>query len=141
MITRKNTKDIDNILSDVKFEFFGLNFKFRVMEKGDGFLIQLMCYMKCNETHTWCWQKGGKYYISSYAINDEIILTAWKACQDFIIHEARETFFYKNQTIFQPHYSVDELAEFCATATLARRPKNYITEHLKDVESAQDIDI
>lgn len=127
-------------LDEVKFTCFQQKFRFVVQSKGEGFLLKLQCYMPCNESNEYSWQSGGKYYISPHAIDDEIIMTAWKACQDFIIHEAREAFFYKNQTIFQPHYSVDELAEFCATAKPVKRPKNYIAEHIENVKTAQDID-
>lgn len=137
------TQTLDNIkqlLSNTKFTLFDQRFQFLSMEKGDGFLIQLECWMKCNVHSQWGWQKGGKYYISSHAINDEVVLTAWKACQGFIIHEARETFTYKNQTIFQPHYDIEELVEFCETARVSKRPHNLIAEHIQSVQIAQDID-
>lgn len=133
-------ESINNIISNTRFALLGKDFRFVVQTKGDGFLLKLECYLPDNETGELKWLSGGKYYISSHAIDDEIVLTAWKACQDYIIHEARETFTYKEQTIFQPHYSVDELAEFCSTAKVVRRPQNNITNHLEDVKTSQDID-
>lgn len=133
-------ENIKHILSLIDFKLFSIPFRFKVMEKGDGFLIQLECWMKCNVENEYSWQKGGKYYISSHAIDDEIILSSWKACQDFIIHEARETFFYREQPIFQPHFSMDELVEFSETAKIVSRPRNLIVEHINDLKHSQDID-
>ncbi len=131
---------IAEILKEITFEIFNHVFWFRVVNKGDGFLIQIETKMVDNENKQISIQKGGKYYMSSHAIKDEVVMIAWKACEDFILHEARETFKYKGQTIFQPHYSVDELAEFCANTTPVKRPKNLIGEHLKEVQLQQDID-
>lgn len=133
-------KEIIEILKQINFSLFTHKFWFNVMDKGDGFLIQLSTRTINNETKDIDIQKGGKYYISSHAIKDEIVMTAWKACQDFVLHEARETFTYKGQTIFQPHYSVDQLAEFCNNTTPVKRPKNMIGDHLKEIEIQQDID-
>ena len=132
---------IENILGKVEFHFFDQVFIFVVQPKGDGFLLQLRCHMKDNETGVRGWHHGGKYYISSHAIDDEIVLTAWKACQDFIMHEARETFFYHGQTIFHPHMSVNDLVGFCEGSVAVSRPKNLIVEHIKEMQTAQDIDI
>lgn len=115
--------EIERILEEeIKFEFYNHKFTWRVMEKGDGFLIQLCCYMKDNVTGEMSDQRGGKHYISSHAIKDEVVNKAWHACQDFIIHEAREAFKYKNQPIYQPHWTVDELLHLSQTTGEAKRP-------------------
>jgi hypothetical protein len=132
--------EIKEILKNIEFSLFEVLFDVDIMEKGDGFLLQLSAHIENNETGKKEQQKGAKYYISSHAIKDEVILTTWKACQDYIIHEAREQFKYKNQTIFQPHYSMDQLAEFCEGADLVKRPINFINQHLADVKQQQDID-
>ncbi len=115
-------KSIKNILADCNFTLFDIPFQFLVMKKGNGFLLQLQGYIKDNESDMFSWQKGGKHYISSYAIKDEIVNKAWKAFFDFVIHEAREAFYYKNQTIYHPHFKVDELVAFVKQSTHARRP-------------------
>lgn len=130
---------IEEIIKNIKFTMFDTLFKYNVQEKGDGFLIQIRGYIYCNEERFKSWQHGGKYYISKHAIKDEIVAVCWKAAQDFVIHEARETFFYKNQTIYQSHYSVDELASFCSTASKAKRSE-HIYKHIKELEHKQDID-
>jgi hypothetical protein len=65
--------------------------------------------------------------LSSHCIKDEIVNKAWKACFDFIIHEAREAFYYKEQTIYHPHFLVDELAIFVSETEQAKR-NNYVNQ-------------
>jgi hypothetical protein len=112
---------IKNILGECEFSLFEIPFKFSAMRKGDGYLVQLRGMIKDNETGKLAWQHGGKHYISSHAIKDEVVNKAWKACFDFVVHEAREAFYYKGQTIYHPHFKVDELARFVATSEHARR--------------------
>ncbi len=116
-----NILEIKKILESCEFNLFDIPFKFRVMSKGDGFLIQLKGYIKDNETGMFSWQKGGKHYLSSHVVKDEVVNKAWKACFDFVIHEAREAFYYKKQTIYHPHFLVDELATFVANSEHAKR--------------------
>ena len=61
-----NKEQILTILNDINFSLFGHNFWFVVMDKGNGFLIQLSTKTINNETKKLDIQKGGKYYISSY---------------------------------------------------------------------------
>ena len=116
-----NLRSIQSILAECEFNLFGIPFEFLAMPKGDGFLLQLRGYIRDNETGELSWQKGGKHYISSHAVKDEIVNKAWKACFDFTIHEAREAFCYKSQTIYHPHFKVDELANFVASSSHAKR--------------------
>lgn len=115
-------QEIIEILADIKFEFYSHTFTWRVFEKGDGFLIQLCCHMLDNDTKLMSDQHGGKHYISSHAIKDEVVNKAWSACQDFIIHEAREAFKYKNQAIYHPHWCVSNLLTLVETTEDAKRP-------------------
>lgn len=58
-------------------------------------------------------QHGRKWYISRYAVRSEVVNTALKAVLTAEEHEAREAFLYKGEPIFQTHYDVDELVNFC----------------------------
>lgn len=120
-------QDIEHILEKCEFKLFDIPFQFLVMPKGDGFLLQLKGYIKDNETQQYSWQKGGKHYLSSHCIKDEVVNKAWKACFDFIIHEAREAFYYKEQTIYHPHFLVDELATFVSKSEHAKR-NDYVSQ-------------
>lgn len=115
---------IEKILSHCEFNLFSIPFEFLVLPKGDGFLIQLQGWIKDNESEFFSWQKGGKHYISSHALKEEIINKAWKACFDFVIHEAREAFFYKNITIYHPHFKVEDLVKFVSKSAPAKREDN-----------------
>lgn len=116
-----NQQQIKRVLKECEFRLFDIPFDFSVMKKGDGFLLQLSGYIKDNETEELSWQKGGKHYISRHAIKDEIVNKAWKACFDFVIHEAREAFYFKGETIYHPHFLVDELANFVSKSKHAKR--------------------
>ncbi len=126
-IITMNALEIKKVIDQCEFNLFDIPFSFRIMTKGDGFLLQLQGYIKDNESGEFSWQNGGKHYLSSFAVKDEIVNKAWKACFDFIIHEAREAFSYKKQTIYHPHFLVDELATFVAQSDHARRTNSSST--------------
>lgn len=118
---------IKNIVDNrINCHFFGVDFHFNVQEKGDGFLLQIYAYVPDTdvESDEPTLQKGGKHYISSHAIDDEIYLTAWKAFQDYLIHEARESFLVDEQQVFGPHFKITELAQYAKEATRSQRPDN-----------------
>jgi len=114
-------QEINKILLETSFNIFGHEFRWRTFTKGDGFLIQLCCTMIDNETGEMSDQHGGKHYLSSHCIKDEVVNKAWYACQDFVIHEAREAFKYKNQPIYHPHWTVDKLVEVSKKTKHAKR--------------------
>lgn len=55
--------------------------------------------------------KGRKWPLSQHMTDGEIVQTAFLACMTAVEHEIRETFFYKGQPIFDPHYNIDKLVE------------------------------
>lgn len=115
-------KELHLILTTlISFSVFNHKFTWKIFIKGNGFLIQLRCIMADNETGLLSEQAGGKYYISPYAIKDEVVNKAWHACQDFIIHEAREAFKYKKQAIYHPHWKVDQLVKLSKITQHAKR--------------------
>jgi len=125
---------VTNILDNVNFNFFDKPYRWTVQQKGDGFLIKISMKLKCNESSEECWQHGGKHYISSHAIPDEVVKKAWKACKDFVMHEAHEAFTYKDQTVFNPHIPMDALAEFSSSTELVRRDVLEIQANAQDVD-------
>jgi hypothetical protein len=119
-------ESIEKILGDCETFFYNVPLLPRVLPKGGGFLLQVRGYIMDNNTQTHSLQSGGKYYISSHAIDDEVVATLWKATQDFIIHEARETFQYKGQKIYGPHFKVDALRKLAAITDEAKRDSTTI---------------
>lgn len=108
---------IVKILADVKFNCMGVEFSWNIMDKGDGFLIQISPLDKKFE-------KGGKHYISQYAVKDEVVFKAWKACQDYVLYECRNGFRYKGVDIFKSHIEIDKLVDFVNNADIVRRSHN-----------------
>ena len=106
-----------------------------IMKKGDGFLIQVRGFIKCNETNEMCWQKGGKRYVSSHAMHHEVVNHCIKACLDWAEHEVREAFKFKGSALYHPHQNVDELSKHVlGIKPVARRMSS-------TMKSDQDIDM
>lgn len=95
------------ILSDVKY----LDWKWRIMDKGDGFLIQLVWDAPDCHSGVMKEQHGRKWYVSSFSCDSEVVQTAYAAVQRAVLHEAAEQFLYKGRRIFNPHFDVDALVE------------------------------
>lgn len=116
-------KKIEEILGEIKFNVLGFNrFKWRILKKGDGYLIQLGAYLPSNVgPKIDSLQKGRKFYVSSHAITDEVVMCAWRAVQAYVEHEIRETFLYKGVAIFHPHIPVDSLVKLIPIVGEAKR--------------------
>lgn len=119
-------EELNRIISMCQLETFGHKFEVRSMVKGDGFLLQLECNMADNNNvNHKSIQRGGKYYVSRFAIKDEVVGVLWKAMQDFIIHEAREGFLYRGMRIFGPHMNVESLHHMCSISSEVKRQEKY----------------
>lgn len=116
-----NKKKLQSILNDTEFSLFGVEFSFFIQEKGDGFLIQTGAQLPCNDSGVVELMKGGKYYISSYSAQSEVVFKALQACLSFVEHEARECFTYKGTAIVYPHLRVDDLKKFVDETTFSCR--------------------
>lgn len=55
--------------------------------------------------------RGRKWHLSVHMTDGEIVQTAFKAVLTAMEHEAREQFFYKGWSIFDPHYDIEKLVE------------------------------
>ncbi|MCH8331061.1 MAG: hypothetical protein IH946_06735 [Bacteroidetes bacterium] len=121
-----NSTDLKEILSQCEFNLFGDDFQFMVMDKGDGFLLQVVASVR-DQSGNESTLKSGKHYISQHAIKDEIVSKAWKACLDFVVHESRNTFKYQGQPIYDPNFLVDELVKFAGSTERAGRPYHNIS--------------
>jgi hypothetical protein len=98
---------IKTLLRDIKFN----DWVFRVGSMGDGHFIQcaFMAQDNMSRDRAVIWQKGRKWYVSPYAIDQEIIQTAFKAVVSAVEHETREQFIYRGVPIFNPHIDLDAL--------------------------------
>lgn len=67
------------------------------------------------------WISGRKWLISRHSTKSEVVQTAFKAVMTFEEHEIRESFTYKGERIFGPHFDVDFLAEACKLDATEKR--------------------
>lgn len=88
---------------------------FVVNRMGSGFYLQV--HFKVNGQI----QRGRKWYISKHSTWSEVVQTALKSVITALEHEARETFLYDGQAIFQPHFDVDALKELAEGKRIEKR--------------------
>lgn len=53
---------------------------------------------------------GRKWMLSEHMTDSELVQTAFKACLAWEEHECRESFLYRGQRVFGPHFDVDVLS-------------------------------
>lgn len=56
-----------------------------------------------------CHWKGRKWYLSQHMTHDEVVKTAWLACEIAVRHELMESFWYAGERLFNPHAQLDGL--------------------------------
>lgn len=98
-------EDIQAILTNIRF----LDREFRVLVKGDGFLVQLLYWEADVNTGQHARQTGRKWYVSPHATTSEVVQTALKACLTSMEHVVREHFLYKGVRVYGPHFDVEAL--------------------------------
>jgi len=102
---------LQTALNDVEF----LDRKFLVMEKGDGYLIQ-MSYMEVDVDHPNdppVEQKTRKWYASPYMTESELVETCWAMVCRSQMHVTAEHFKYKGRRVYSPHFDVNARIEMC----------------------------
>jgi hypothetical protein len=102
---------VQEALQDVKF----MDRKFLVMEKGDGFLIQ-MSYMEEDVDNPGSGpmeQKTRKWYTSPYMTETELVETCWAMVCRSQMHIAGEHFTYKGRRVYSPHFDIDARIAMC----------------------------
>jgi hypothetical protein len=57
---------------------------------------------------------GRKWRLSAWMTKSEVVQTAFMAYLAWMEHEVRESFKYKGEAIFSPHYDVDALVKLSA---------------------------
>ena len=98
-------KRASDVLSRVQFE----GFEYITATKGEVVFLQIACSSKCNVTGEPMRWTSRKWMLSEHMTDGEIVQTAFLATKIAIEHELRETFYYKGQPIFDPHYDLDKL--------------------------------
>lgn len=110
----KTIYDIRDIVSNIDYK----DWQFRIMEKGDGFLLQVIFQAKDVKTGKLEDQHCRKWYVSAYSCNAEIVRTAFKAVEAAELHELHENFKYKDCRVFDPHLDLDSIVEAVENGSL-----------------------
>jgi len=101
--------DIIRVLHDIQFNDWIFDLRFY---SGRPYL-RVRFAGPCSTTGRFQEWEGRKWFLSSPTSKSEIVQTAFKAVITALEHEARETFRYKGEAIFGPHFDCDLLVELC----------------------------
>jgi hypothetical protein len=67
-------------------------------------------------------QRSRKWLLSEHMTRGEVVQTAWLAVRTALMHEARESFKYRDRLIFGPHFDLDALVALCDSGSVETRP-------------------
>lgn len=107
-----NREGILMILAQINYK---PDWKLRLLEKGDGYLLQ-WTFMEKDLTNPdpnapLEEQFGRKWYISPYMTTSEVIRTAYLAVIQAEMHEIGERFTFQDTRIFDPHMNLLQLEQ------------------------------
>ncbi len=109
--------EIQDLMKVLKYR----DWQFHVWEEDGRMFLQIRFWEIDNDTGKLSLQHCRKWVLSEHMTKSEIVLTAWKAVQAAVEHEARETFLYKGRRVFGPHIDLD--AMWAISTNLDARPK------------------
>jgi hypothetical protein len=104
-----NKEEIEQILDNISYK----DWTFAVIEKGEHLFLQAVWLEQDSYTKVYLSQASRKWYLSPFMTVSEIVQTVFLLVKTVEEHEMREGFKYKDQRIFNPHFSADALAELC----------------------------
>jgi uncharacterized protein (DUF433 family) len=119
-LSGKTRAEIQEIVDKISF----MDRTFRLLPKGDGYLLQLSYYEADVETGEMALQRARKWYISPWMTETEIVETAFAACRRSMDHILKEHFTYKGRRVYSPHFGINGRIELCDMAWFDRRPDN-----------------
>jgi hypothetical protein len=108
---KKTFDEIKAIIDGIQF----MDRTFRLLEKGDGFLLQMFYYETCveNPGSEPVKQSTRKYYVSPYMTESEVVETAWLAVQRSQLHVASEHFTYQGRRVYSQHFDIEARIDMC----------------------------
>lgn len=68
--------------------------------------------------------KSRKWRLSRNMLEGEVVQTAFLAVKTAEEHELRERLTYKGETVFNPHFDINALVEFCRSAGSVKEREN-----------------
>lgn len=118
-------ENVNKIISLIQYK----DWKFVVLTKGDGFLIQVQFMGEDTDgSGQMELQKCRKWFISQHSGDSEIIRSCFLAIRQAEEHELCERFLYKGQQIYNPHLDMDRMADFITAKPFEVRPQNLLTD-------------
>lgn len=108
---KKTREQIQAIIDQIHF----MDRTFRLLEKGDGWLLQMQ-YMEPDVEKPGSeplLQGTRKWYISPYMTESEIVETAWACVCRSQIHVASEHFTYFGRRVYSQHFDVHGRLRLC----------------------------
>lgn len=105
----KTLDEVKAIVESVKFN----DRVFRVLTKGDGFLVQLQYWEEDIDTGKMELQRARKWYVSPYSTETEIVETCFGACRRSMDHVLKEHFTYKGRRVYSPHFNIAARIKLC----------------------------
>jgi hypothetical protein len=100
---KKTREEIALIVGKLAFK----GSSFRLLDKGDGYLLQLEYWEEDVHTGKSELQRARKWYISPWMTETEIVETAYAACQRSMMHRLGEWFSYQGKRVYSPHFPVE----------------------------------
>ena len=105
-----NENQVAGILQQVKYKDWTFNYDVR--SDGNSYL-QVKFLAKDAESLKWELQSGRKWRLSPHMTPSEVVQTAFLACLTAEEHEVRESFLYKGQPVYGPHFEGERRGELC----------------------------
>jgi hypothetical protein len=97
--------EIQDLMKVLKYR----DWQFHVWDENGRMFLQIRFWEIDNDTGKLSLQHCRKWMLSEFMTKSEVVLTAWKAVQAAVEHEARETFLYKGRRVFGPHIDLDAM--------------------------------
>lgn len=105
--------EIFDIVENVNFRMSGYRLictRDKKNKKGRLYL-QVECVRPDTYTKKMGMGRGGKFYLSEYMTESELVQKAFNAYDAYNHHETREAFEYKGKRVFGPHIDINALLE------------------------------
>lgn len=118
----KTKEEIIEIIKKISF----MDREFRLIEKGDGYLLQIRYYEEDieNPNGPQVLQSARKWYISPWMTETEIVETAFTACVRSMLHITKEYFTYKGERVYSPHFDINARLKISKDKLFDRRVTN-----------------
>lgn len=110
--------EIKTLLAQLKFK----DWRFVIQMDGTRMLLVVEFEDRCAFSGKMATHRSRKWPLSPHQTKSEIVQTAFVAVMTAMEHEVRESFTYRDQAVYGPHYHVDYLHDLCEQGAFDVRP-------------------